>query len=162
MLASVILRTQQCLHRSGRGRSARLMRSVASFFVGADFNPGPQIGTGLMLAHPSGVTIGFDLVIGDNVTLAGGVTCAARYPDFRPQKFARIGDGAVIGAHAVLVGEVTIGTNAFVGANSVVMKDIPEAMVAFGNPARVIGPREDDIEGVELAPAALRTKPVAQ
>nr|WP_284148449.1 DapH/DapD/GlmU-related protein [Aeromicrobium sp. CFBP 8757] len=99
-----------------------------------------------MLAHPVGVTIGFGLVIGDDVTFAGGVTCAARHYDARPgreQEFATIGDGVLIGANAVLVGGVTIGRNAVVGANSVVLSDVPEDAVVMGSPARRVGTRED-------------------
>lgn len=142
MLASVILRSQQCASRSGHPLVARILRSVGGVLVGADFNPGMTIGRGLWLAHPNGVTIGFDLVIGDNVTLAGGVTAAARLRPGDGRSFAVIGDGAVIGAHAVIVGDVTIGRNALVGANSVVMADVPDNTVVMGNPARKIGNRD--------------------
>jgi serine O-acetyltransferase len=70
------------------------------------------------------------------------VTAAARYydaDDETAQEFATICDGATIGAHAVLVGGVRIGTNAVVGANSVVLSDVPDDAVVFGNPARRVG-----------------------
>ncbi|HJR89090.1 MAG TPA: hypothetical protein VJ782_02915, partial [Aeromicrobium sp.] len=79
MIASLILRAQQCLFRAGHTTPANILRTVGNVVIGADFGPGMQIGKGLMLAHPNGVTIGFGLVIGDNVTFAGGVTAAARY-----------------------------------------------------------------------------------
>ncbi len=148
MIASVILRAQQCLHRSGRAMPAKILRTVGNVVIGADFGPGMQIGRGLMLAHPNGVTIGFGLTVGDNVTFAGGVTVAARYYDERMldeatvQKFATIGDNAVIGAHAVLVGGVTIGKNAMVGANTVVLSDVADNAVVLGVPARQVGTRE--------------------
>ena len=59
------------------------------------------------------------------------------------QEFATIGDGAVIGAHAVLVGPVKIGRNAMVGSNSVVLTDVPDNAVVFGIPARRVGNRDD-------------------
>jgi serine O-acetyltransferase len=140
MIASIILRAQQCLYRSGHVRPAAILRTVSTMLVGADFGPGMTIGTGLMLAHPIGVNIGYGLTIGDNVTLAGGVTAAARYYTPRPdQEFATICDGAIIGAHAVLVGGVRIGVNAVVGANSVVLSDVPDNAVVMGIPARKVG-----------------------
>jgi serine O-acetyltransferase len=145
MIASVILRAQQCLNRSGRVRLATLLRTVSTVVLSADFGPGMTIGTGLMMPHPIGVNIGYGLRIGDNVTFAAGVTCAARYYDRTgPQDFATICDGAIIGAHAVLVGGVRIGENAMVGANSVVLSDVPDNAVVMGVPARRIGTRDED------------------
>jgi serine O-acetyltransferase len=145
LLACLIVRAQQCLFRSGHARSANYLRMVGNLLLSADFGPGMQIGTGLYLPHPSGVTVGFGAVIGDNVTLAGGATVAARYYDPRPgveQEFATICDNAVIGAHAVLVGGVRIGTGAMVGANTVVLSDVADGAVVMGNPARQVGTRE--------------------
>jgi serine O-acetyltransferase len=144
MIASLIIRAQQCLFRAGKVRPASMLRTVGLVLVGADFGPGMQIGTGLMIAHPVGVNIGYGLKIGNNVTFAAGVTAAARHYDAsqeQAQEFATIGDGATIGAHAVLVGGVRIGTNAVVGANSVVLSDVPDDAVVFGSPARRVGTR---------------------
>jgi serine O-acetyltransferase len=142
MLATVLLRIQQCLWRADHMLLAKLVRPVASVLVGADFNPGVTIGRGLWIAHPHGITIGFGLVIGDNVSMAGGVTAAASLRRDDVQRYAIIEDGVGIGAHAVLVGGITIGRNAMVGANSVVMKDVPADAVVMGNPARKIGDRD--------------------
>lgn len=145
MIASVILRAQQCLFHRGHRRAADVLRTVGNVVIGADFGPGMQVGHGLMIAHPNGVTMGLSLVIGDNVTLAGGVTCAAKYYDEDHgdvQEFATICDNATIGAHAVLVGGVRIGRNAVVGANSTVLRDVPDNAVVYGNPARQVATRE--------------------
>lgn len=144
MIASVILRAQQCLFRSGHQRLAMWLRPVGNMLIGADFGPGMTIGRGLWMPHPVGVTIGYGLVIGDNVTLAGGVTCAARHytPQQGAQDFPTIEDGAIIGAHAVLVGGVRIGKDAMVGANSVVLSDVDASTVVMGNPVRKVGMRE--------------------
>ncbi|MCW2595566.1 MAG: serine O-acetyltransferase [Pseudonocardiales bacterium] len=144
MLASVILRSQQCLYRSGHIRLAGLLRMVGTILVGADFGPGMKIGTGLMIAHPVGVTIGYGLTIGNDVTLAGGVTAAARHYDRTgPQEFATICDGVTLGAHAVLIGNVRVGKNSTVGANSVVVTDVPDDCVVFGAPARTVSRRDN-------------------
>jgi len=145
LIASLILRAQQCLFRSGHVRLATMLRTLAVLTVNADFGPGMQIGTGLLIAHPVGVNIGYGLKIGNNVTFAGGVTAAARYYDERPeQEYATICDDATIGAHAVLVGGVRIGVGAVVGANAVVLSDVPDGAVVFGSPARRVGNRPAD------------------
>lgn len=154
MIASVIIRAQQCLYRSGRVRSASMLRTVSTILLSADFGPGMEIGTGFQLVHPIGVNIGYGLRIGDNVSFAGGVTAAARYyDDSAPQEFATICDGAIIGAHAVLVGGVRIGVNAVVGANSVVLSDVPDNAVVMGVPARRIGSRDAQSAAAALKPA---------
>ncbi|MDQ4054996.1 MAG: hypothetical protein M3237_20195 [Actinomycetota bacterium] len=145
LLASILLRAQQCLFRAGRVRTAGSLRTLGNTLIGADFGPGMQIGTGFMVVHPVGVTIGFGLRVGDNVTFAGGVTAAARHYDAvegREQEFAVICDSAVLGANSVLVGGVRIGANAMVGANSVVLSDVPDNAVVMGSPARQVGVRE--------------------
>jgi serine O-acetyltransferase len=144
MIASVILRAQQCLARSGHQRLADMARVVGTMTVGADFVPGASIGPGLLLIHPVGVCIGKGATIGKDVAFASGVVLAARYPDPREQDAATIEDNALIGAHSVLVGEVRIGTNAMVGSNSVVLADVPANAVVFGSPARKVGVRDED------------------
>jgi serine O-acetyltransferase len=147
MIASVILRAQQCLWDAGHKPPAQVLRTVGLVLLSCDFVPGGDIGPGLLLAHPAGVTIGTTgLTIGANVTFAGGVTCAARHPDPRleQQEFATISDGAIIGAHAVLVGPVKIGRNAMVGSNSVVLSDVPDNAVVFGVPAKRVGTRDPE------------------
>lgn len=142
LVASIILRAQQSVSQAGHERLANVLRMLGVVLLGADFGPGMSVGPGLMIAHPVGVSIGYGLTIGSNVTLAGGVVTAARYPDVPDQKLATIADDAVIGAHAVLVGEVRVGRNAMVGSNTVVLSDVPDDAVVFGVPARQIGTRE--------------------
>lgn len=143
LLASLILRAQQCLHRAGHTKLADVLRTVGNVVIGVDFGPGMTVGTGLMLAHPNGVTLGYGVTIGDNVTMAGGVTAAARHYDRSgPQEFPTICDGATLGANAVLVGGVRIGENATVGANSVVLSDVPDNWVVLGVPARPVKQRD--------------------
>ena len=105
MLASIILRAQQVLFWRGHVKLANVLRTVGVVVVGADFTPGMTIGTGLLIPHPMGVTIGNTLVIGDNVTLAQGATAGAASPDQAGvQEYPTICDGAILLAHAVVVG----------------------------------------------------------
>jgi serine O-acetyltransferase len=149
VLASLLLRAQQCLHRAGHGLLARALRTLGNVLVGVDFGAGMVVGTGLRLMHPVGVTMGFGARVGDNVTFASGVTLAARYYDEElatshgdGQQFPVIEDGVVVGAHAVIVGGVRIGRNAMIGANSVVLSDVPPDTVVLGVPAKRVGKRE--------------------
>jgi serine O-acetyltransferase len=145
LLATLIVRANQCLNRSGHGRFADLFRTLGNVLIGIDQGGDMVIGPGFSLVHPVGVILGHGVRIGENVTLASGVVLAARYYDPKPgdkQEFATIHDGAVLGAHAVVVGGVTIGRNAMVGANSVVLSDVPDHTVVMGVPARRVAARE--------------------
>ncbi|MCW2753031.1 MAG: cysE [Marmoricola sp.] len=142
MTASIILRAQQCLFRSGHHRLANVMRVVGTTLVGADFTPGMTIGLGLLIPHPNGVTMGNTLVIGNNVTLAQGVTAGARDWEADDPKFPVICDDAALLAGATVLGGVRIGVGAQVGANSLVLADVPDYGIVLGVPARLIGTRD--------------------
>jgi serine O-acetyltransferase len=115
----------------------------------ADFVPGMTIGPGLLMPHPNGVVIGNGLVIGANVSFGGGVTTGVAQPDgSADQGFPTIADGAIVLANAVIVGEVRIGEYAQVGANSVVLNDVPDHTIVFGVPARKVAVREPVIPGI--------------
>jgi serine O-acetyltransferase len=142
MLASIILRAQQCLHRSGRVRLAWLLRPVGIFLVGADFVPGVTIGTGLILPHPVGLVMGNGVRIGNNVMIGQGVTVGVSEVaplDADDLSLPTICDGATILAHATIVGGVRVGEGARVGANSLVVADVPDYAIVVGVPARKIG-----------------------
>jgi serine O-acetyltransferase len=140
LVASVIVRAQQSLWHSGHIRLAWILRSVGIVLVGADFAPGMTIGTGLYLPHPVGVVIGNGLRIGNNVMLAQGVTVGLRTANRdEPAEYATICDGATIWSHATIVGCVRIGENSEIGANSLVVADVPDNAIVVGVPARKIG-----------------------
>lgn len=144
LAAMILVRAQQSLFFSGRVRLAHLLRTVGVLVFSADFVPGMKIGRRLYLPHPMGVVIGgAGLVIGDDVIILQGVTAGGRNPTGNEgMEFATVSDGAVLCANAVLVGGVTVGRHAQVGANSVVVKDVPDFAVVLGVPARMVGTRE--------------------
>jgi serine O-acetyltransferase len=116
------------------------LRTVGVVLVGADFTPGMTIGTGLYLPHPVGIVIGNGLQVGNNVMIAQGVTAGVRNADHTVvQEFPTICDGATVWSHATIVGGVRIGENSEVGANSLVIADVPDYAVVVGVPARKIG-----------------------
>lgn len=98
-----------------------------------------HIGKGLILPHTQGTVIGARS-IGENAIIFQGVTLGAKQldPGFAPHLRPSVGDNVTLGAGAKVIGAVTVGSNASVGANSVVLSDIPEKAVAVGIPAKII------------------------
>lgn len=87
--------------------------------------------------HPTGIIVGRGVRIGDNVTIFQNVTLGGKkLGDGRAGRYPRIGDGATPFAGAVIVGDIAIGAGSVVGANSVVLDDIPDRSIAVGAPAR--------------------------
>ncbi|CAG7878535.1 serine acetyltransferase 1, chloroplastic [Brassica rapa] len=121
---------------------ALLIQNRVSEAFAVDIHPGAKIGRGVLLDHATGVVIGETAVVGDNVSILHGVTlggtgkqCGDRHP--------KIGDGVLIGAGSCILGNITIGEGAKVGSGSVVLKDVPPRTTAVGNPARLIGGKEN-------------------
>lgn len=94
------------------------------------------IGTGLKLPHPTGIVIGSGVTIGNHVTIYQNVTLGRKDKD--ADDYPTIGDGSIIYANAVVLGAVTIGRDCRVGANSVVIHDVPDGSTVVGAPARVV------------------------
>ena len=99
-----------------------------------------RIGGGLYTPHPFGIVIGMGSKIGKNVTIHQHVTLGSRSAQKREQP--SIEDDAYVGAGAVLLGPITIGQAAKIGANAVVLNDVPAGCVAVGNPAKVTVPSQ--------------------
>ena len=129
------------LWRSGFRLLGRFVSHVGRIVTGIEIHPGAQIGRRLFIDHGMGVVIGETSVIGDDVTLyhqvtLGGVTWSPgkRHPT--------VGDGVVVGAGAQVLGPITVGRDARIGANAVVLKDVPPGATMVGIPARAAGPTE--------------------
>lgn len=106
---------------------------------GLELVPGTKIGGGLYIAHPVGCVIVVESV-GANVSLMGSVTFGRR----ETLRWPTVGNNAFFGAGCRVLGPVEIGANAKVGANSVVMTDVPPGAVAVGIPARVLARDQHD------------------
>lgn len=138
-----LVRTAQCLHRSGWRRLAKLV-SLANFVIfGIEVPAQLPIGPGLIIPHSQGTVIGAGYV-GRNVTIYQQVTFGAKLADFGydPEVRPHLCDGATITSGAKVLGPVRIGVEAIVGANAVVLKDVPDHAVAVGVPAKIITPSE--------------------
>jgi serine O-acetyltransferase len=116
---------------------ARLLSQLARFFTGIEIHPGSKIGKGLFIDHGMGVVIGETAEIGDNVTLYHGVTLGGTGKD-TGKRHPTVEDDALIGTGAKVLGPITIGKGAKIGANAVVVKDVPAKATAVGSPAKNI------------------------
>src|SRR5690349_9251041 len=116
---------------------ARLINHFSRFLTAIDIHPGATIGRNLFIDHGF-VVIGETAEIGDNVTIYQCVTLGGTNPaDGAPGKrHPTIGDGVIIGSGAAVLGPITVGPRARIGANAVVTKDVPEGATMVGIPAR--------------------------
>ena len=119
----------------GRRWPARLLAYATRSFTGVEIHPGAQIGRRFFIDHGMGVVIGETSVIGDDVMLFHGVTLGGTSGK-RVKRHPTLGDKVMVGAGAKILGDIHIGSNAKVGANSVVVKDVPTGAVATGIPAQ--------------------------
>ncbi|MBD3186957.1 serine O-acetyltransferase [Candidatus Bathyarchaeota archaeon] len=115
----------------------RYISHVSRQFTGIEIHPGAKIGKKFFIDHGGGVVIGETSEIGDNVTLYQGVTLGGT-SDKREKRHPTLKDDIVIGAGAKIIGPVTIGNNVKIGANSVVIDDVPDDSVVVGIPGRIV------------------------
>ena len=106
-------------------------------FTGIEIHPGATIGDGLFIDHGAGVVIGETAEIGNNVTLYHGVTLGGTGKD-EGKRHPTIEDNVLIGTGCKVLGPIVIGANSRIGANSVVLANIPANATAIGIPARVV------------------------
>lgn len=115
---------------------ARLLSQVTRGLTGVEIHPGAQLGRRLFVDHGMGVVIGETAEVGEDVTIFHGTTLGGTSMS-HGKRHPTVGDRSVIGAGAKVLGPITIGSDARVGANAVVVKNIPEAAVAVGVPAKI-------------------------
>ena len=113
---------------------ARLVSQLGRFFTGIEIHPGAKIGKGLFIDHGMGVVIGETAEIGDNVTIYHGVTLGGTGKD-NGKRHPTVGNNVIIGCGAKILGPISIGDGAKIGANSVVLKNVPKGKTAVGIPA---------------------------
>ena len=120
---------------------ARILANIGRFLTGVEIHPGARIGKNVFIDHGTGVVIGETAIIEDEVTLYHGVTLGGvgRSGQVNGKRHPTIKSGAMIGAGAQVLGDITVGIGSKVGSNSVVTSDIPDHKTAIGIPARVIG-----------------------
>ena len=125
------------LYRNNFRALARMIMGFSQIFTNVDIHPGATIGNRVFIDHGVGVVIGQTAIIEDDVVIYQGVTLGgvSLTPGKRHPTIKR---GVVIGSGAKILGNITIGENSKVGANSVVVRNVPENSTAIGIPAHVI------------------------
>jgi serine O-acetyltransferase len=125
------------LYRNNFKRSARFIMGVNQFLTNIDIHPAARIGRRVFIDHGMGVVIGETTIVEDDVLIYQGVTLGGvsltpgkRHPTIRR--------GSVIGAGAKVLGNIVVGENVKIGANSVVVREVPDCSTAVGIPAHVI------------------------
>ncbi len=116
---------------------ARFSSHIARWLTGIEIHPGATIGRRVFIDHGMGVVIGETAVIGDDCTLYHGVTLGGTSWN-KGKRHPTLETGVVIGAGAKVLGPITIGANAKIGSNAVVVKDVPAEATAVGIPARIL------------------------
>lgn len=134
------------LWRRGLKLPARMLSQWARSFTGIEIHPGATLGRRLVIDHGMGVVVGETAIVGEDCLVFHGVTLGGKQPFSRDQAVGRrhpvVGDRVVIGAGAIVLGAVTVGSDSAIGAQSVVLTDVPPGSLAVGVPA-VIRPRKD-------------------
>lgn len=135
--ALILHRFSHCLWGKKLYWLGRLFSHIGRFLTGIEIHPGATIGHRVFIDHGMGVVIGETAVIGDDCTLYHGVTLGGTSWN-KGKRHPTLENGVVIGAGAKVLGPITIGKNAKIGSNAVVVKDVPENATAVGIPARIL------------------------
>jgi len=137
---------------------ARVISQFSRFLTGIEIHPKAKIGKNLFIDHGMGVVIGETSEIGDNVTIyhmatLGGIAPSINSNDQRNiKRHPTIGDEVVIGSGAQVLGPITVGRCAKIGANAVVTKDVPEKAVMVGIPAKNVGIADSEFKPYGITP----------
>lgn len=146
--AMMIYRLSHWLWVRGWKHLGRFLSHLGRFLTGIEIHPGAIIGNRLFIDHGMGVVIGEMSEIGDDVTLYHGVTLGGIAPsvDSKSQvgqkRHPTLRDGVIVGSGAQVLGPITVGESARVGANAVVVKDVPAGVTVAGIPARIVAAGE--------------------
>lgn len=139
--AIVFHRAAHALWRRRLRLPARLLSQFGRTLTGIEIHPGARLGEGVFIDHGMGVVIGETASVGDNVTMYQGVTLGGTGKE-RGKRHPTVEQDAIIGVGAAVLGAVTIGEGARIGAGSVVLKDVPPHTTAVGIPARNVSWRD--------------------
>ncbi|XP_058742844.1 serine acetyltransferase 3, mitochondrial-like isoform X2 [Vicia villosa] len=133
------------LWSSGRKVLAVIIQNRVCEVFGVDIHPGARFGSGLLFDHATGIVVGETAVIGNDVSILHSVTLGGTgkaHGDRHP----KIGDGVLIGAGTCILGNIKVGEGAKIGAGSVVIKDVPPRTTVVGNPAKLVGGKNNPIK----------------
>lgn len=124
----------------------RFLSHIARWLTGIEIHPGATIGRRFFIDHGMGVVIGETTEIGDDVTLYHAVTLGGTTWE-KSKRHPTLKDGVIVGAGAKVLGAITIGEHSRIGANTVLLKDVPPHSTVIGIPGTVVGSTETIVEG---------------
>ena len=142
-------RVAHAFYRAKLVFAARFISQFGRWLTGIEIHPGAAIGKGLFIDHGIGVVVGETSVIGDNVTLFQGVTLGGTGKE-KGKRHPTLGNNVVVGAGAKILGNIRIGDNVSVGANSVVIRDVPPNSTVVGVPGRISSREGKKVPGINL------------
>ena len=116
---------------------ARIHSQWTRFWTGIEIHPGATIGRRVVIDHGMGIVIGETAIVGDDVLIYHGVTLGGKIND-RVKRHPTVGNNVLLGAGAKLIGDIEIGDGAMIGANAVVTKNVPAGAVIVGPQIRPI------------------------
>jgi len=125
--------------------TGRFVSHIGRALTAIEIHPGATIGRRFFVDHGAGVVIGETAEIGDDVTLYQGVTLGGTSWE-KGKRHPTLGNGVIVGAGAQVLGPITLGDNARVGANAVLLKNIPAGVTVTGIPAQVVAGRPRDAD----------------
>lgn len=132
---------------------ARFISQFGRFMTGIEIHPGATVGRRVFIDHGMGVVVGETAEIGDDCTIYQGVTLGGTSLARDAKRHPTLARGVIVGAGAKVLGSFTVGADAKIGSNAVVVKPVPAGGTAVGNPARVVMPAQKD-RPVQAAQAA--------
>ncbi len=138
--AIVVHRVAHACWRGGWPLLARFISQVGRFMTGIEIHPGATVGRRVFIDHGMGVVIGKTAEIGDDCTIYQGVTLGGTSLTRGAKRHPTLERGVIVGAGAQVLGSFTVGAEAKIGSNAVVVKPVPAGGTAVGNPARVVMP----------------------
>src|SRR5512140_3587894 len=138
----------------------RALSQFARFITGIEIHPGATIGSGLFIDHGMGVVIGETTEIGDHVTLFQGVTLGGTGKQ-RGKRHPTIGSHVVVGAGCKVLGPIKIGDYVKMGANSVVLQDVPDHSTVVGIPGRIVRIKDERVPDEAMLDHAHIPDPIA-
>ncbi|WP_250472601.1 serine O-acetyltransferase [Caballeronia sp. GAFFF1] len=118
----------------------RFVSQIARFLTGIEIHPGATLGRRVFIDHGMGVVIGETAIVGDDCTIYQGVTLGGTSLSRGAKRHPTLEQGVIVGAGAKVLGSFTVGAQAKIGSNAVVVKPVPAGGTAVGNPARVVMP----------------------
>lgn len=135
----------------------RFISHIGRMLTGIEIHPGATIGKGLFIDHGMGVVIGETAEVHDNVTLYQGVTLGGTSLN-QGKRHPTIEDGVIVGSGAKILGPFTVGKDARVAANAVVLKEVPPGVTVVGIPGRIAKGKADNDQAFEAYGTAADVK----